>query len=165
MNEEAAEGLLDFREPYTLNMQVQPQDIDGLHHTNNGVYVDWCQKVAWAHSVSLGLDLERYRALDRAMVIVHSEFDYLQSSREGEEVLLGTWITDWNKKLTMRRAFQVIRPMDGVTLLRARMDFACIELSSGKPRRMPLEFIEGYGQAVLSASALSVAADDESAQR
>ncbi|MCP4843041.1 MAG: acyl-CoA thioesterase, partial [Halieaceae bacterium] len=46
MNEEAAEGLLDFRDPYTLSVQVQPQDIDGLHHTNNGVYVDWCQKVA-----------------------------------------------------------------------------------------------------------------------
>ena len=72
MNEEAAKGLLDFRDPYTLSMQVQPQDIDGLHHTNNGVYVDWCQKVAWARSVSLGLDLERYRALDRAMVRLSS---------------------------------------------------------------------------------------------
>ncbi len=49
----------------------------------------------------------------------------------------------------MRRAFQVIRPADGATLLRARMSFACIEISSGKPRRMPIEFIEGYGPAVL----------------
>lgn len=157
MNEEAAKGLLDFSDPYTLNMQVQPHDIDGLHHTNNGVYVDWCQKVAWAHSVSLGLDLERYRALDRAMVIIRSEFDYLQSSREGEEVLLATWITEWDEKITMRRAFQVIRPEDGATLLRARMNFACIEISSGKPRRMPTEFIDGYGPAVLGGA---VALDD-----
>ena len=157
MNDEAAEGTLDFRDPYTLNMQVQPQDIDGLYHTNNGVYVDWCQKVAWAHSVSLGLDLERYRTLDRAMVIIRSEFDYLQPSREGEEVLLATWITEWDERITMRRAFQVIRPADGVTLLRARMNFACIEISSGKPRRMPSEFIEGYGPAVLGKT---VAPDD-----
>ncbi|MDB4825223.1 acyl-CoA thioesterase, partial [Pseudomonadales bacterium] len=43
-----------------------------------------------------------------------------------------------------------IRPSDGITLLRAAMRFACIELSSGKPRRMPREFIEGYEPAVLS---------------
>ena len=47
------------------------------------------------------------------------------------------------------RRFQVIRESDGVTLLRAGMRFACIELSSGRPRRMPPAFIEGYGPAVL----------------
>ena len=54
------------------------------------------------------------------MVIIRSEFDYLQPSREGEEVLLATWITEWDERITMRRAFQVIRPADGATLLRAR---------------------------------------------
>ncbi|NQX89201.1 MAG: acyl-CoA thioesterase [Halioglobus sp.] len=130
-------------------MQVAPEDIDGLSHTNNAVYVDWCQKAAWAHSVALGLDLARYRELDRAMVITHSEFDYLQASREGDEVLIGTWIVAWDKRLTMRRCFQVIRPVDGITLLRAMMRFVCIELSSGRPRRLPQAFIDGYGAAVL----------------
>ena len=81
--------LWDYPDPHILRVRIQPGDIDGLYHTNNTVYVDWCQKVAWAHSVSLGLDLERYRELDRAMVITRSEFDYLQPSREGDEVLVG----------------------------------------------------------------------------
>ena len=46
------------------------------------------------------------------------------------------------------RHFQVIRIDDGVTLLRGGMRFACIELSSGRPRRMPQAFIDGYGPAV-----------------
>ena len=100
--------------------------------------------------MALGLDLERYRALDRAMAITHSEYNYLQASREGEEVAVATCIVDWDKKLTMARRFQVIRVKDGVTLLRAGMRLACIELSTGKPRRLPKEFIEGYGPAVLS---------------
>ncbi|MCB1699572.1 MAG: acyl-CoA thioesterase [Pseudomonadales bacterium] len=127
-----------------------PEDIDGLKHTNNTVYVKWCEQVAWSHSVSLGLDLERYQALDRAMAITHSEYDYLQASREGDEVVAGTWIVSSDHKLTMTRRFQVIRLDDGVTLLRAAMRFACIELSSGKPRRMPREFLEGYGPAVIA---------------
>jgi acyl-CoA thioester hydrolase len=127
---------------------VQAADIDGLNHTNNAVYVNWCEQAAWAHSVALGLDLESYQQLNRAMAITHSEYHYLQASREGEAVMIGTWIINWDRRLTMQRRFQVIRVDDGVTLLRGGMRFACIELSSGKPRRLPAEFIEGYGPAV-----------------
>lgn len=143
------DSLWDIPAPHTLDTRVEPADIDGLNHTNNAVYVNWCQRVAWAHSVALGLDLARYRELDRAMAITRSEYDYLQASREGDAVVVGTWIVGWDRKLTMERRFQVIRPADGVTLLRARMRFACIELSSGRARRMPKEFLEGYGPAVL----------------
>jgi acyl-CoA thioester hydrolase len=140
----------DHPGPHIERTQVLSGDIDGLNHTNNAVYVDWCQRAAWGHSVALGLDLERYRALDRAMVITYSEYHYLQASREGDEVAIATWIVEWDRKLTMSRRFQVIRLDDGVTLLRAAMRFACVELSSGRPRRMPPEFIHGYGPAVLS---------------
>jgi len=143
------DSLWDIPAPHILTTRVAATDIDGLNHTNNAVYVNWCQQVAWAHSVALGLDLARYRELDRAMAITRSEYDYLQASREGDEVVVGTWIVGWDRKLTMERRFQVIRPADGATLLRARMRFACIELSSGRPRRMPKEFLEGYGPAVM----------------
>jgi acyl-CoA thioester hydrolase len=79
----------------------------------------------------------------------HSEYNYLQASREGDEIIAGTWIVDWDRRLTMARRFQVIRLDDGATLLRGAMRFACIEISSGRPRRLPKEFIEGYGPAVL----------------
>ena len=103
--------------------------------------------------MALGLDLEAYHRLDRAMAITRSEYDYLQASREGEEIAVGTWIVDWDRKLTMQRRFQVIRVDDGVTLLRGGMRFACIELDSGRPRRLPREFVEGYGPAVLKPEA------------
>ena len=141
--------LWDFPNPFTLEIQVGHADIDGLEHTNNTVYVKWCEQVAWAHSEALGLDLETYRRLDRAMAITRAEYDYLQASREGDAIAVGTWIVSWDTRLTMQRRFQVIRIADGTTLLRGGMQFACIELSSGRPRRLPREFIEGYGPAVL----------------
>lgn len=84
------------------------------------------------------------------MAITHSEYHYLQASREGDNIIAGTWIVEWDRKLTMARHFQIIRLDDGATLLRGAMRFACIEVSSGKPRRLPKAFIEGYGPAVLS---------------
>ena len=139
----------DHPNPHLLHTRVEAQDIDGLQHTNNAVYVKWCEQVAWSHSVSLGLDLDAYQRLDRAMAITRSEYDYLQASRVGDAIVAATWIVNWDGKLTMQRHFQVIRENDGVTLLRGMMRFACIELSSGRPRRLPAEFVEGYGPAVL----------------
>ena len=140
----------DHPQPFTLRVKVAGEHIDGLNHTNNKVYVQWCEQVAWAHSVSLGLDLDSYRDLNRAMAITSAQYHYLQASREGEELVVATWISGWDKKLTMERHFQITRISDAVTLLRAEMRFACIELTTGRPRRMPQEFLEGYGPAVLN---------------
>lgn len=142
--------LWDYPRPHVLRKRVAASDMDGLGHTNNAVYVTWCGDAAWSHSLALGLDLERFRALDRAMVITRSEFDYLRPSRAGDDVAVGTWIVSWDRRLTMERRFQVLREGDGATLLRAVMWFACVELSSGRPRRLPPAFIDGYGPAVLA---------------
>ena len=139
----------DLPQPHTLAVEVAAEHIDGLRHTNNAVYVTWCEQVAWDHSASLGLDLAAYQRLNRAMVITRSEFDYLKPSYLGDKLRAATWIVEWDGKLTMRRHFQVQRPADGSTVLRASMQFACVDLESGKPRRLPKEFIDGYGPAII----------------
>jgi acyl-CoA thioester hydrolase len=141
--------LWDHPDPHILRTAVDPEDMDGLNHTNNAVYVTWCEQAAWSHSCALGLDLNAYRKLDRAMAVIYSEYHYLKASRVGEAIAIATWIVEWDRRLTMRREFQVIREDDGKTLLRGNVRFACIELSSGRPRRLPPEFIEGYGPVVL----------------
>jgi acyl-CoA thioester hydrolase len=86
------------------------------------------------------------------MAIARSEYDYLRASREGDDIVAATWIVSWDRKLSMTRHFQIVRPADGVTLLRAAVRFVCIEISSGRPRRLPKEFLAGYGPAVLRES-------------
>ncbi|MNN55895.1 Acyl-ACP thioesterase [compost metagenome] len=136
--------------PFVLEIEVGAEHIDALGHANNTVYVGWLEQCAWAHSQSLGLSIDDYSRLDRAMVVVRHEIDYLAAARQGERLQLGTWIVASDGRLSMQRQFQLWRPVDGATLLRARTRFACIELSSGKPRRMPAEFIEGYGRALVA---------------
>lgn len=136
-------------DPFVIDIVVQPEDIDGLGHANNAVYVSWLERCAWRHSQSLGLDLAEYRRLDRAMAVVRHEVDYLASAYEGDQLQLATWIVESDQRLKMTRQFQLRRPADGLTLLRAQTTFVCIELSTGKPKRMPVEFVEGYGRALL----------------
>lgn len=144
--------IWDRPHPHTLAVLPQAADIDGLNHTNNAVYVRWCEQVAWAHSEALGLGLADYRRLDRAMAIRHAAYDYLLPSAEGEALTLGTWLTASDGKLAMTRRFQIVRDRDGATLLRGQWDLVCIELTSGRPRRMPAEFTQVYDAAVVADS-------------
>jgi acyl-CoA thioester hydrolase len=138
----------DYPHPFTLPVQAQAQDIDGMNHTNNAVYVKWCEKTAWAHSESLGLRLADYQRLDRAMAIRRGEYDYLLPTTLHEELTLATWLTASDGKLTMERRFQLVRNLDQITVLRGRWDLVCIELSSGRVRRMPPEFCQVYLTAI-----------------
>ena len=99
------------------------------------------------------MGLAEYRRLDRAMAVLRHEVDYLASAYEGQQLQMATWIVESDQRLKMTRHFQLWRPDDAVTLLRARTTFVCIEISTGKPKRMPVEFIEGYGQALIAPSA------------
>lgn len=143
----------DLPTPFVIDLRVSSEDIDGLGHANNAVYVSWLERCAWRHSQSLGLDLSEYRRLDRAMAVLRHEIDYLASAYEGQELQVATWIIESDNRLKMKRHFQLKRPEDACTLLRAQTTFVCIELSSGKPKRMPVEFVEGYGQALLAPQA------------
>jgi acyl-CoA thioester hydrolase len=135
---------LDYPNPFTLPLAPQASDIDGLNHTNNAVYVRWCEQIGWAHSETLGLALADYQRLDRAMAIRRGEYDYLLPTGLGEELLLATWLFAGDGKVTMERRFQLVRVRDQATVLRGRWDLVCIEMSSGRARRMPEEFIAAY---------------------
>jgi acyl-CoA thioester hydrolase len=140
----------DYPNPFTIPAVPQAQDIDGLNHTNNAVYVQWCEKAGWAHSEALGLTLQDYQRLDRAMAIRRGEYDYLLPTLLDEPLTLATWMLAGSGKLTMERRFQLVRDRDQVTVLRGRWDLVCIELSSGLPRRMPAEFCDVYLPAVVA---------------
>lgn len=140
----------DYPQPYTLALSPSAGDIDGLDHTNNAVYVRWCEQAGWAHSEALGLGLADYRRLDRAMAIRRSEYDYLLPTAAGEALLLGTWLVATDGKLNMERRFQLLRAGDGACVLRGRWELVCIEISSGRARRMPPAFCDVYLPAVVA---------------
>lgn len=134
----------DHPDPFTLDLTVTAADVDALNHTNNAVYVHWMDRVNWGHSVSLGVDFDCFRSTGRALVVAHSELSYLAPSFEGEQLRLGTWIVKCDGRLRLDRYTQVIRIGDARTLLRATVNYVCVDLHSGKPRRMPREFSDAY---------------------
>lgn len=141
--------IWDQPDAFIIDIDVEAEHIDELGHANNAVYVVWLERCAWQHSQSLGLGLEDYQRLDRAMAVLRHEIDYLAAAYRGDRLQLATWIVQSDQRLKMQRNFQLVRPADATTLLRAQTTFVCIQMSSGKPKRMPAEFVGGYGRALV----------------
>lgn len=142
----------DRPNPHTLLVTVAPEHIDLMRHTNNVVYLQWLEDIAWAHSAALGLGPAEYEALGHGMVVRQHELNYIQATRLGERIVLATWLTGADK-LTLQRHYQFIRLEDGQTVFRGRSEFVCVDIAQGKVRRMPPAFVEAYTKAVLPTEA------------
>lgn len=120
-----------------------------MGHANNACYVVWCEQCAWNHSESLGLTVLDYQRLDRGVAIHKASYEYFLPTFEDEDILIGTWLTACDGKLRLERRFQMISLSTGQTVQRGHWQLICVALSSGKATRLPKEFIESYGKAVI----------------
>lgn len=146
MNSSEIEHLdWDYGTPTYFNeIEVVSEHIDIMGHTNNVVYVSWLEAAAWGHSQALGLDWNKYSELNRAMVARRHEVDYLAATFAGDQLVMGTWIMENDRKLSLVRRYQLIRLRDRVTVLRGYTKWVCVAVDSGKPKKMPPEFANGY---------------------
>jgi acyl-CoA thioester hydrolase len=141
----------DFAAPHTVALEVTAAEIDAYGHVNNSVYLSWFDRVAWAHSCELGVSLDDCVRQRRGMAAHHTEIDYMRAAVLGDRVLVGTWIIASDRKLRVERRFQVRRSsaqaevaFTGETLARARTEYVCINLDSGRAVRMPESFSRAY---------------------
>ena len=134
----------DLPVPHLLRITVTDADIDAYQHVNNAVYVTWLDRVAWDHSAFLGLPISRCLELDRGMAVVRTVISYLRPALRDDELQIATWMLPGSSRLCVRRRFQIRRVIDRATLARAETEYACIELSSGRPVRWPTEFRDRY---------------------
>ncbi len=134
----------DLASPHLFCLRVGADAVDGFRHVNNAVYLQWLDLAAWSHSTALGIPESLCLALDRGMVVRRAEIDYLRGALEGDEVEIATWLVESDRRLRCSRRFQVRRARDGETLLRARLDYVCMNLATGRATRMPELFATAY---------------------
>ncbi|MGH8445170.1 MAG: acyl-CoA thioesterase [Solimonas sp.] len=130
----------DVARPFVETAVIQAGDIDRFGHTNNVVYLSLLERVAWSHSVSLGLDFGDYERIGAGCVARRHELDYLAPTFAGDELWLATWVHENDFRLSMWRRYQIVRASDRRTVLRGQTQWVCVDMKSGKPKRMPAEF-------------------------
>jgi acyl-CoA thioester hydrolase len=130
--------------PFTGPHRVTDTEIDAYDHVNNTIYLQWLDRIAWAHSAALGLSIDHCLAMRRGMAVRHTRVDYWDAARLHEELVIATWIVASDERLRCTRRFEILRRADGRRMLDAEIDFFCMNLETGKPCRFPPEFTERY---------------------
>lgn len=128
---------------FDLKITAQPEHIDVLGHVNNVVYVQWMQDVASAHIEQLGLGVAQYLELKHAMVAVEHQVQYRKAALQGEDIILRTWLYDINALYSFRQ-YAFYRIKDRSLLFTASTKWACIEIATGRPKRMSPTFTQAY---------------------
>lgn len=130
--------------PFIQRRVAGAADIDAFNHVNNARYIDWANEIAWAHSNALGLSMEDYRRIGVGCVVWRHEFDYVAPVILGDEVDVATWIAENDNRLRLLRAYEMRNAATGRVVFRGRTAFVSIDMRTGKPARMPPEFVAAY---------------------
>jgi acyl-CoA thioester hydrolase len=132
----------DLPSPFIHERVAHHAEIDGYGHVNNVVYLAWLDDCAWAHSIARDIPPEVCRSLNRGMAVLRTQIHYLSSAYEGDEIEVATWPVFNDGRLRIDRRFQIRRKSDRQTLARALIHYVCIDLTTGKAKRMPAEFAQ-----------------------
>jgi len=123
---------------YILRRTVE--ETDGQGHANNGLYVQWMQEAAVAHSSAVGLTPERYREMGQAFVVRRHVIEYLRPALRGTAVEVQTWVVNF-RGASSRRCYQFLDVRAREVLARAATDWAYIDTARGRPTRIPPEVV------------------------
>ncbi len=134
----------DFANVFAIPITVTPEQIDSYGHVTNAVFVQWLTDCAWAHSAAVGLPEQLCIRMGRGMAVRSIHIDLLAAAYATDELRVGDWLSSNDRRLRAVRVFQILNLQTGACLLRGHIDYVCINLQSGRPSRMPAEFIERY---------------------
>ncbi len=127
--------MVEANSAHELKVTVAPNDIDGLGHVNNTVYLRWVQEVAIAHWEAV-VAAEHQAAI--VWVVVRHEIDYKKPARAGDQILLRTWVGKATR-LTFERFTEIVRAADGQLLVQARTLWCPVDPENLRPKRVPPE--------------------------
>lgn len=167
-----AGGAMVERDPlkpaFVAYVRVRFSDLDALGHVNNAVYVNFLEQVAIDHAATLNLGQERLAALGGVFIARRHIIEYLKPALGDDRLQILTWIGEmhgaratrfyaierqsgraggaWPRQDRLLQAPESIATF-GDMILRARTDWAYVDVDTGRPRRIPPEVLSNFPDA------------------
>lgn len=126
---------------FQLELTVLPEDIDGLGHVNNVVYLRWIQQAAGAHWEAAASPAQRGAV---NWVVVRHEIEYKAPAFAGERLVVRTRVGEATAA-TWERWSEVRRGVDDKLLAQCRSVYVALDPESGRPRRVDAALRAPFG--------------------
>lgn len=117
---------------FEQSLTVAREDIDGVGHVNNVVYLRWMQRAATAHWEAVAPAALRGTV---HWVVIRHEIDYKAPAFVGEELVVRTWVGKATAA-TWERHTEVRRVPEDKLLVRCRSVYVAVDPTTSRPRRL-----------------------------
>jgi len=116
---------------------VRGYELDAYGHVNNAVYLNYLEYARGEYLKAIGFDYKDAIAGGYGIWVVRIEIDYRLSARNEDVLVIETVPVE--RKVTYGTLRQIVRHGDE-TCAEALVKWAFVDLSSGRPTRIPPEF-------------------------
>jgi 4-hydroxybenzoyl-CoA thioesterase/acyl-CoA thioester hydrolase len=112
-------------------------DAGGVVH--NIAYLRFIETARTLLAIQMGMSFEEIARTGIHPVVTRTEADYKRPAKLGEELRIEGRVTEWSG-IRFWVEFDVLRAADSVLLVACRQALALVDISTGKPVRLPAGF-------------------------
>ena len=117
--------------------------LDPAGHVNNANYLAYIEECNTQVAAYFGWPLDRIMAANMAIVARRYRIEYLEPAVIDDEVAVTTYIANVRRS-TAERFHEIRRVADGKLLARATALWVFIDLTTGRPIRIPNDFMDSF---------------------
>ena len=123
----------------STEVRVMYFDTDAGGVVHNIVYLRFIETARTLLAIQMGMDFEEIQRTGIHAVVTRTEIDYKRPARLGEILRIEGRVTEWSG-IRFWVEFEVIRASDNAVLATSRQALALVQVSNGKPIRLPAGF-------------------------
>jgi YbgC/YbaW family acyl-CoA thioester hydrolase len=124
-------------------LRVRSCDVDSFGHVNNAVYLQYCEGARNDYMLERGLTFADFGRWNAGPVLTKAELEFRAPAVTDDELLIrGRLVVEG--RIRFRIDHEISRKGDGQLVCAARLDFAFVDLITGRPCRIPEAFRQAF---------------------
>lgn len=123
----------------TSRLRVRSCDVDSFGHVNNAVYLQYCEGARNDYLLERGLVFADFQRWNAGPVLVKAALDFRLPALTDDELII-RGVLETEGRIRFRIDHEIVRVSDGQSICLARLDFAFVDLATGRPCRIPEAF-------------------------
>lgn len=128
---------------FTMRRQVEWRHIDPAKHVNNAMYLAYIEDCGVQVAAAYEWPMSRMMEAGFGIVARRYRIEYRQPAVMDDELEVSTWVSEV-KRATAVRHYTIVRAADRALLARAHVLWVWVNLASGRPMRIPADFIDAF---------------------
>jgi acyl-CoA thioester hydrolase len=129
--------------------RIEWRDLDAMQHLNNAIYPSYAEDVAMQLADHFGWSFQQWLDDGLAFVARRHRIQYLQPATFADTLEIATWLYNV-RRTSATRYYAFHRLADDELLAQMETLWALIDIGTGKPRRLPVSFLDVVGKNVSS---------------